>query len=81
VFKYKLAVVHLILNIIVVDINVFSALIVALTYNKLERGLVVTVELNRIDVLTCVTNLLEELLKLRSFFCSVRKANVLSFSS
>jgi hypothetical protein len=81
VFKYKLAVVHLILNVIVVDINVFSALIVALTRNKLERGLVITVELNRIDVFAYVTNLLEKLLKLRSFFCSVRKANVLSFSS
>jgi hypothetical protein len=81
VLKYKLAVVHLILNVIVVDINVFSALIVALTYNKLEGELVVTVELYRIDVFAYVTNLLEELLKLRSFFCSVRKANVLSFSS
>jgi ABC-type transporter Mla maintaining outer membrane lipid asymmetry permease subunit MlaE len=81
VLKYKLAVVHLILNIIVVDINVFSALIVALTCNKLEGGLVVTIELYRIDVFTYVTNLLEELLKLYSFFCSVRKANVLSFSS
>jgi hypothetical protein len=81
VLKYKLAVVYLILNVIVVDINVFGALIVALTYNKLERGLVVTIELNRIDVFACVTNLLEELLKLRSFFCSVHKANVLSFSS
>jgi hypothetical protein len=79
--KYKLAVVYLILNIIVVDINVFSALIVALTYNKLERELVVTIELNRIDVFAYITNLLKELLKLRSFFCSVRKANVLSFSS
>jgi hypothetical protein len=81
VLKYKLAVVHLILNVIVVDINVFSALIVALTCNKLERELVVTVELNRIDVFTYITNLLEKLLKLYSFFYSVRKANVLSFSS
>jgi hypothetical protein len=81
VLKYKLAVIHLILNVIVVDINVFSALIVALTYNKLERGLVVTIELYRIDVFTYVTNLLEELLKLYSFFCSVRKANVLSGSN
>jgi hypothetical protein len=72
---------HLILNIIVVDINVFSALIVALTCNKLEGELVITIELNRIDVFTYVTNLLEELLKLYSFFCSVYKANVLSFSS
>jgi hypothetical protein len=80
VLKYKLAVVHLILNIIVVDINVFSTLIVALTCNKLKRRLVITVEFNRIDVFACVTNLLEELLKLRSFFCGVSKANVLSFS-
>jgi hypothetical protein len=81
VLKYKLAIIHLILNIIVVDINVFSALIVAFTYNKLERELVITIELYRIDVFTYVTNLLEELLKLRSFFYSVRKANILSFSS
>jgi hypothetical protein len=81
VLKYKLAVVHLILNVIVVDINVFSALIVALTRNKLERELVITIEFNRIDVFAYVTNLLEELLKLYSFFCSVSKANILSFSS
>jgi hypothetical protein len=60
--KYKLAVIYLILNIIVVDINVFSALIVALTCNKLKRELVITVELNRIDVFAYITNLLEELL-------------------
>jgi hypothetical protein len=81
VLKYKLAIIHLILNVIVIDINVFSALIVAFTCNKLEGELVITIELNRIDVFACVTNLLEELLKLYSFFCSVRKANVLSFSS
>jgi hypothetical protein len=72
---------HLVLNIIVVDINVFSALIVALTYNKLEGELVITIEFNRINVFAYVTNLLEELLKLYSFFCSVYKANILSFSS
>jgi hypothetical protein len=81
VLKYKLAIIYLILNIIVVDINVFSALIVALTYNKLERELLITIELNRIDVFTYITNLLEELLKLYSFFYSVYKANILSFSS
>jgi hypothetical protein len=80
VLKYKLAIIYLILNIIVVDINVFSALIVALTYNKLERKLVITIELNRIEVLACVTNLLEELLKLSSFLSSIRKANILSLS-
>jgi hypothetical protein len=60
---------------------VFSALIVAFTCNKLERELVITVELNRIDVFAYITNLLEELLKLGSFFYSVCKANILSFSS
>jgi hypothetical protein len=60
---------------------VFSTLIVALTCNKLKRELVITIELNRIDVFTYVTNLLEELLKLSSFFSSVRKANIVSFSS
>jgi hypothetical protein len=46
VLKQELSVVNLILNIIVVNINVFSALVVTLTCNKLKRGLVVTVELN-----------------------------------
>jgi hypothetical protein len=81
VLKYKLAVIYLILNITVVDINIFSALIVALTYNKLEGELVITIEFNKIDVFTYITNLLEKLLKLYSFFCSVSKTNILSFSS
>jgi hypothetical protein len=59
---------------------VLSTLIVALSFDKLKRGLVITVELNRIDVVAYVANLLEEVGKLRSFFSSVRKSNVLSFS-
>jgi hypothetical protein len=50
VLKQELSVVNLILNIIVVNINVFSALVVTLTRNKLKGGLVVAVELNWIDV-------------------------------
>jgi hypothetical protein len=46
VLKQELSVVNLILNIIVVNINVFSALVVTFTYNKLKGGLVVAVELN-----------------------------------
>jgi hypothetical protein len=46
VLEQELSVVNLILNIIVVNINVFSALVVTLTCNKLKGGLVVAVELN-----------------------------------
>jgi uncharacterized membrane protein required for colicin V production len=58
VLKGKIAIFNLILNIVVVDVNVFSALIVALTYYKLDRGLVVTVELYRTNVSALVANLL-----------------------
>jgi hypothetical protein len=59
---------------------VLSTLIVALSFNKLKRGLVITIELNRIDVVTYIANLLEKVGKLRSFFSGVRKSNILSFS-
>jgi hypothetical protein len=54
----KIAIFNLILNIVVVDINVFSALIVALARYKLDRELVVTVELYRTNVSTLIANLL-----------------------
>ena len=57
-FKGKIAIFDLILNIVVVDINVFSALIVALTRYKLDRGLVITIELYRTNVSTLIANLL-----------------------
>jgi hypothetical protein len=72
--------VYSILNVVVVDIDVLSALVVTLSFNKLKRGLVVTVELNRIDVVAYVANLLEEAGEPRSFFGGVRKSDVLSFS-
>jgi hypothetical protein len=50
VLEQELSVVNLILDIIVVNINVFGALVVTLTLNELKRGLVVAVELDRIDV-------------------------------
>jgi hypothetical protein len=46
ILKQELSIINLILNIIVVNINVFSTLIVTLTYNKLKRELVVAIELN-----------------------------------
>jgi hypothetical protein len=58
VLKGKIAIFNLILNIVVVDFNVFSALVVALTYCKLDRGLVVTIELYRTNVSTLIANLL-----------------------
>jgi hypothetical protein len=58
VLKGEIAIFNLILNIVVVDVNVFSALIVALARYKLDRGLVVTVELYRTNVSALVANLL-----------------------
>ena len=57
-FKGKIAIFNLILNIVVVDINVFSALIVALARYKLDRGLVITIELNQADISTKIFKLL-----------------------
>jgi hypothetical protein len=67
-------------NIVVVDIDVFSTLVVALSFDKLKRGLVITIELDGMDVVAYVANLLEEAGEPCSFFSSVRKSNVLSFS-
>jgi hypothetical protein len=58
VLKSKIAIFNLILNVVVVDINMFSTLIVALTYCKLDRELVITVELYRTNVSTLIANLL-----------------------
>jgi hypothetical protein len=58
VLKSKIAIFNLILNVVIVDINVFSALIVALTRYKLDRELVVTIELYRTNVSTLIANLL-----------------------
>jgi hypothetical protein len=50
VLEQELSVVDLILDIMVVNINVFGALVVTLTRNELKGGLVVAVELDRMDV-------------------------------
>jgi hypothetical protein len=67
-------------NVVVVDIDVLSSLVVALSFNKLKRGLVITIELDRMDVVAYVANLLEEAGEPRSFFSGVRESDVLSFS-
>jgi uncharacterized membrane protein required for colicin V production len=58
VLKGKIAIFNLILNIVVVDVNVFSALIVALACYKLDRRLVITIELYRTNISALVANLL-----------------------
>jgi hypothetical protein len=60
---------------------VFGALVVALACDELDRGLVVTVELDGAYVVALVVDLFKQARKLGSFFCSVGKADVLSFSS
>jgi hypothetical protein len=61
-----------ILNVVVVDIDVLSTLVVALSFDKLKRGLVITVELDRMDVVAYVADLLEKAGEPRSFFGGVR---------
>jgi hypothetical protein len=58
VLKSKIAIFNLILNVVVIDINVFSTLIVALAYYKLDRRLVITIELYRTNVSALIANLL-----------------------
>jgi hypothetical protein len=58
VLKHDTPILNLILNVVVVNINVFSTLIVALACYKLDRGLVVAIELDRTNVTAVVANLL-----------------------
>jgi hypothetical protein len=58
VLKGKIAIFNLILNVVVVDINMFSTLIVALARFKLNRGLLITIELYRTNVSALIANLL-----------------------
>jgi hypothetical protein len=44
-------------NIVVVDINMFSTLIVTLSVHKVNRRLVVAVQLNRLSILTKISKL------------------------
>ena len=75
-----MAVFDLLLDVVVVDIDVFSALIVALACCELDRGLVVTVELYRTNIGALIANLLQQAGELGGFFGSVGKADVLGFS-
>jgi hypothetical protein len=58
VLKHNTPILNLILNVVVVNINVFSALIVALACHKLDRGQVVAIELNRTEIVAKIANLL-----------------------
>jgi hypothetical protein len=44
-------------NVVVVDINVFSTLIITLSVHKVNRRLVVAVQLNRLSILSKVSKL------------------------
>jgi hypothetical protein len=44
-------------NIVVVDINVFSTLIITLSVHKVNRRLAVTIQLNRLSILSKVSKL------------------------
>jgi hypothetical protein len=48
---------NVVFNIVVVDINMFSTLIITLSVHKVNRRLVVAVQLNRLSILSKVSKL------------------------
>jgi hypothetical protein len=44
-------------NVVVVDINVFSTLIITLSVHKVNRRLVITIQLNRLSIFSKVSKL------------------------
>jgi hypothetical protein len=68
-------------NIVVVDINMFSTLIVTLSVHKVNRRLVVAIQLNRLSILAKVSKLSKYAIELGCFLSSIDKSNVLGFSS
>jgi len=80
VLKHDTPILDLILDIVIVDIDVFSALMVALACYELDRGLVVAIELDRTNVDAVVANLLQRADEPGSFFGGKDKADVFGFS-
>jgi hypothetical protein len=81
VFKGEMAVFDLIFDVMVVDINVFGTLMMALACHKLDGGLVAAIELDRTNVVAVVDNLLQQASEPGSFFSGISEADVLCFSS
>jgi hypothetical protein len=81
VLKGEMAVFDLIFDVVVVDINVFGALIMVFACHRLDGRLVVIIELDKTNVVAIVANLLQQASKLGSFFSGVSQADVLCFSS
>jgi hypothetical protein len=80
VLELQMTVVYPTIGVVVVDIDVLGALMVAVDSNKLKRGLVAAAEHDGMDVVSRVADLLEEADKSRSFFGGVHESDVLSFS-
>jgi hypothetical protein len=59
----------------------FSTLIVTLSVHKVNRRLVVAIQLNRLSILTKVSKLSKYAIELGCFLSNIGKSNVLSFSS
>jgi hypothetical protein len=81
VLKGEMAVFDLIFDVVVVDIDVFGTLMMALACYELEGGLVVAIELDRTNVVAVVANLLQQASEPGSFFSGVSKTDILCFSS
>jgi hypothetical protein len=81
VLEVDFAVLNLILNIVIVDINMLRTLIITLRGDELNRRLIVAKELKRGDVCAKIIKLAKQLNELGGFLRAERKANVLCLSS
>jgi hypothetical protein len=55
----EMAVFDLIFDVVVIEINMFGALMMALACHELDGGLIVAIELDRTNVVAVVANLLQ----------------------
>ena len=78
VLESQVTVLDAILDVVVVDIDVFRTLVMALRGHEIYRRLVVAIELDRMGIFAQIANLLEQSGEPCSLLGSVRKANVLS---
>jgi hypothetical protein len=81
VLEVDFAVLNLILNVVIVDINMLRTLMMTLGGDELNRRLIVAKELKRGDVCAEIVKLAKQPNELGGFLRAERKANVLCLSS
>ena len=77
IFNLKILILDAILNIVVVDINMYTTLTITFTTKKLNRRFIITIDKYRVSVITAVAKLLKKVVELYSFLCRIRKCYIL----